>query len=107
MMPINHPLLSRPNGFPMGASPLAHLLLGLQRDAGTPVMFGPHRLERVRIVIIDQDPPGSDGGDDDDFDDADDNDEAEVLPPLHSQRLLAPPRLVKGEILRGEGGALY
>lgn len=111
MLPVHHPLFSPFAGATRAAAPLAQFLLGLQRDPGSPVLFGQHRLERVRIVIIERDDPHA-VDDDEEFDDVETMDEVagsepELLPTLGSQRLLAPPRLVNGEILRGENGALY
>jgi len=82
------------------------VLLGIQRDPGPPLHFGPHRFERLRIVIIDRDPIA--GDDDGDFDD-DQTDDTEILPriPLLRRGPLPPARPVHGEILRGEDGALY
>lgn len=82
------------------------VLLGIQRDPRPPLLFGPHRLERLRIVIIDRDPSAGemeeaeeDGADDD----------TEILPqiPLDRFRPPTPARPVQGEILRGEDGTLY
>lgn len=88
-------------------APSAALLLGIQRDPGPPVQFGPHRFERLRIVIIDRDP--TDGESDDDNDSADGREEPEILQqlPMLRRGALPPSRPVHGEILRGEDGALY
>src|SRR2546422_10370288 len=82
------------------------MLLGIQRDPGPPVVFGPHRFERLRIVIVDRDPAADDDGGG--FD-AEESDDTEILPQLALQRRgpLPPARPVHGEILRGEDGALY
>lgn len=85
------------------------LLVGIQRDSAPPFLFGGSRLQRMRVILIapeqaldfdEFDPPG----DEDDFD-------PEVLPPLpvlaRKVRGPWPPRLVQGEILRGENGELY
>jgi hypothetical protein len=56
-------------------------------------------------VIIERDDPSLNA--DNDLDDEEDDDSPEVLPQLPRMRLAAPPRLVQGEILRGDDGTLY
>jgi hypothetical protein len=92
-----------PHGF--GApTALAQLLLGLQRDpAARGVQVGPHLLQRVHIVIIERDPSAADDADDE----TDDALAPEPIPPLARTRLLAPPRLVQGELLRADDGRLF
>lgn len=81
------------------------LLLGIQRESGPPVQVGPHRLQRLRIVIIDRDLPADDA----DFEENEEfGDEPEILPTLARWGGPIPPvRPVHGEILRSDDGALY
>lgn len=101
MTSLNHRL----NGHAFNPAMLSNFLLALQRAPGAPLRMGAHNFERVRIVIIERDDPSLNA--DNDLDDDEDDDSPEVLPPLPRMRLAAPPRLVQGEILRGDDGTLY
>ena len=77
--------------------------VGIQREMAPPLMFGQNRLQRMRVILIE---PGetsdlADAGDDDSL--------PEVLPqlPAPPYHLALQPRLVQGEILRGENDELY
>lgn len=101
MTSLNHRL----NGHAFNPAMLSNFLLALQRAPGAPLRMGAHNFERVRIVIIERDDPSLNS--DNDLDDDEDDDSPEVLPPLPRMRLAAPPRLVQGEILRGDDGTLF
>lgn len=101
MFPAIHPRFAGPA---LNPGLLSNFLLALQRAPGAPFRVGPHNLERVRIIIVERDDPalateGAETGESDDT--------PEVIPPLNRMTLAAPPRLVRGEILRGADGSLY
>ncbi len=77
--------------------------VGIQREIAPPLVFGQNRLQRMRVILVD---PGAaidlaDAGGDDSL--------PEVLPqlPAPPHRVALQPRLVQGEILRGENDELY
>ena len=79
--------------------------VGIQRDISPPLMFGHSRLQRMRVIVVEPDeaidladPVG-----------AEDDSATEVLPqlPPFPPHPALQPRLVKGEILRGENDELY
>src|SRR6478736_2673733 len=77
--------------------------VGIQREIAPPLVFGQTRLQRMRVILVE---PGeainlTDGGGDDSL--------PEVLPqlPAPPHHLALQPRLVQGEILRGENDELY
>ena len=86
------------------------VLVGIQRDVTSPFFFGGGRLQRMRVIVVAPEQTGNLV--DLDADDAGEERMAEVLPALSAplapaQRSRLQPRLVQGEILRGEDGALY
>ena len=77
--------------------------VGIQREIAPPLVFGQNRLQRMRVILVE---PGeaidlADAGGDDSL--------PEVLPqlPAPPHHLALQPRLVQGEILRGENDELY
>ena len=77
--------------------------VGIQREVAPPLVFGQNRLQRMRVILVE---PGeaidlADAGGDDSL--------PEVLPqlPAPPHHLALQPRLVRGEILRGENDDLY
>jgi hypothetical protein len=77
--------------------------VGIQREIAPPLVFGQNRLQRMRVILVE---PGeaihlADAGADDSL--------PEVLPqlPAPPHHLALQPRLVQGEILRGENDELY
>ena len=77
--------------------------VGIQREIAPPLMFGQNRLQRMRVILVE---PGeaidlAEAGGDDSL--------PEVLPqlPAPPHHLALQPRLVQGEILRGENDELY
>ncbi len=77
--------------------------VGIQREIAPPLVFGQNRLQRMRVILVE---PGeamdlADAGGDDSL--------PEVLPQLPGppHHLALQPRLVQGEILRGENDELY
>jgi hypothetical protein len=77
--------------------------VGIQREIAPPLVFGQSRLQRMRVILVE---PGeaidlADAGGDDSL--------PEVLPqlPAPPHHLALQPRLVQGEILRGENDELY
>ena len=77
--------------------------VGIQREIAPPLVFGQNRLQRMRVILVE---PGeaidlADAGGDESL--------PEVLPqlPAPPHHLALRPRLVQGEILRGEDDELY
>lgn len=86
------------------------VLVGIQRDVTPPFFFSGGRLQRMRVIVVT--PGETDQLVDLDGNGPDDGMMAEVLPPLTAplapaQQFRLKPRLVQGEILRGEEGTLY
>jgi hypothetical protein len=79
--------------------------VGIQRDNAPPLAFGRSRLQRMRVILVEPDEAvnlaGLYGDDDDSL--------PEVLPqlPAPPHHLALQPRLVQGEILRGENGEFF
>jgi hypothetical protein len=79
------------------------IFVGIQREIAPPLVFGQNRFQRMRVILVE---PGeaidlADAGGDDSL--------PEVLPqlPAPPHHLALQPRLVQGEILRGENNELY
>jgi hypothetical protein len=79
------------------------IFVGIQREIAPPLVFGQNRFQRMRVIVVE---PGeaidlADAGGDDSL--------PEVLPqlPAPPHHLALQPRLVQGEILRGENDELY
>lgn len=77
--------------------------VGIQREIAPPLVFGQNRLQRMRVILVE---PGeainlADASGDDSL--------PKVLPqlPAPPHHLALQPRLVQGEILRGENDELY
>jgi hypothetical protein len=84
------------------------VLVGIHRDVTPPFPFQGGRLQRMRVIVVAPEL----GANLVDLDGEDAESLAEVLPAFTPTRTPAhrfhlPPRLVQGEILRGEDGALY
>jgi hypothetical protein len=76
--------------------------VGIQRDATPPVMFGRNRLQRLRVILVEPEEAVE-------FAQAESDSAPKVLPqlPAPPHHLALQPRLVHGEILRGENEELY
>ncbi len=76
--------------------------VGIQREATPPICFGQSRLQRMRIIFVD--PDRATGASEKDGEPP-----FELLPQLPAlpHRRALEPRLVNGEILRGENDELY
>ena len=76
--------------------------VGIQREATPPIRFGQSRLQRMRIIFVE--PERVSGASE-----ADGEPPFELLPQLPAlpHRRALQPRLVNGEILRGENDELY
>jgi len=76
--------------------------VGIQRDVTPPVMFGRNRLQRLRVILVEPKEAAE-------FAEAEADSAPEVLPqlPAPPHHLALQPRLVRGEILRGENDELY
>src|SRR5262252_8257074 len=76
--------------------------VGIQREATPPISFGQSRLQRMRVIFVE--PERANGANE-----ADGEPPFELLPQLPAlpQRRALQPRLVNGEILRGENDELY
>jgi len=79
--------------------------LGIQRDISPPLVFGHSRLQRMRVILVEPDEAidvGEPVG-------AGDDSAPEVLPqlPPFPPHPALHPRLVQGDILRGENDELY
>jgi hypothetical protein len=76
--------------------------VGIQREMAPPICFGHSRLQRMRVIVVEPDraTAASDVEGDPPF---------ELLPQLQAlpHRRALQPRLVNGEILRGENDELY
>jgi hypothetical protein len=76
--------------------------VGIQRDVTPPLVLGRSRLQRMRVILVEPDGAldAGEGGD---------NSALELLPrlPAPPHHLALQPRLVEGEILRGENDELY
>jgi hypothetical protein len=77
--------------------------VGIQREIAPPLVFGQNRLQRMRVILVEprEAVELADAGGDDSL--------PEVLPQLPAlpHHLALQPRLVQGEILRGENDELY
>jgi len=77
--------------------------VGIQREIAPPLVFGQNRLQRMRVILVEPSEALdlADAGGDDSL--------PEVLPqlPAPPHHLALQPRLVQGEILRGENDELY
>jgi hypothetical protein len=77
--------------------------VGIQREIAPPLVFGQNRLQRMRVILVEPREAI-------DLADADGDDSLpELLPqlPAPPHHLALQPRLVHGEILRGENDELY
>ena len=76
--------------------------IAIQRDPAPPIVFGRNRLQRMRVILVEPDRAARVG-------EAGGEPGFEVLPtlPAPPQHLALQPRLVHGEILRGEDDELY
>ena len=76
--------------------------VGIQREIAPPLVFGQNRFQRMRVILVEP-------GEAIDLAGAGDDSLPEVLPPLPAppHHLALQPRLVQGEILRGENDELY
>jgi len=77
--------------------------VGIQREIAPPLVFGQNRLQRMRVILVGPSEAidFAEAGGDDSL--------PEVLPqlPAPPHHLALQPRLVQGEILRGENDELY
>ena len=88
-------------GFDGGLHP-PMFFVAIQREVAPPVCFGQNRLQRMRVIFVEPEQAS-------DRRELVDEPAFEVLPPLPAPpyHLALQPRLVHGEILRGENEELY
>ena len=89
-------------GFDAPTTHPSMFFVGIQREAAPPICFGQSRLQRMRIIFVE--PERVSGASE-----ADGEPPFELLPQLPAlpHRRALQPRLVNGEILRGENDELY
>ena len=91
-----------PRGIAGSHEPPLHMrapmfFVGIEREVAPPLVFGQNRFQRMRVILVEP-------GEAIDLAGAGDDSLPEVLPPLPAppHHLALQPRLVQGEILRGE-----